>query len=405
MQPSVSGLMPGLPHGAYSSYHGTVGPSDDAGASAPSTGTVLAGGMTAYAMDAAGGGGGIGGHWAPRLTPRTALSVDREDCLAFDGVVAASPLPTAGEALTPRRVRPSSSGAYGGQSSSRGSYSAFGQSPDATELHCSGRASRRKVQGSSAALRSRGGVTVAMLEATVFNPDVPSLLASESALDHDIAALLVAGERFRLSGIVIFFTCQGLLMGLSLLAATASRMKPALLAEALGILEPWMTSMSIALAEVALVGCILRMLSMLERAAASAVAASASSEDDVEAAGSGGQRDLQRRAWAQASFSVIGAMANFAVLICCLLSCSDGDSYGAAVWSATAPGSWKADGAKLLLSLRAWFALLAMAPVVLDMQCLVSPPLPAAALLRLLTTGTSGCGDGSFRAAGPAAKA
>lgn len=217
---------------------------------------------------------------------------------------------------------------------------------------------------------------IAVLRATALDADTAQL-AEEDAVDRTVLELLTKCEGCKLSAAVMFFACQGLLSGLCLvLGCLAFAATDEGLVQALLVLEPYLTGFSTALAEVSVIGYVLRVLHSQERTRATEMNCESDDQDVSD------ERDLNRQAWGQAALGLISAICNMLVLVVCLLGTRNGVAllhYGPSVRPGEGSWEWHVDGARLFLRLRAGFGLFALGPAVLDARLLVMPLLPLGA--------------------------
>lgn len=222
-----------------------------------------------------------------------------------------------------------------------------------------------------------------------------------ASLDADVAALacdgveggifeyLAQGERWHLLLAATTCLCQGILAGLSLVAgsiATSAYVGGERLAEALAVLEPLLSGLSLSLAEAALVGCVLRALHARDRAVAEHVTS------EVDAAKQGTEQDcpgrlaVRQQSILQVTLGTTSALANAAVVSLCLFGQRNDmrRASGLVPWMLRGDDDdsnvWSPDQAFLLLALRAAFGLFALGPTLFDLQSLVVPALSPSGL-------------------------
>lgn len=251
----------------------------------------------------------------------------------------------------------------------------------------------RRVQRNAPAVSSRrwppgrswttAGVTAASLDA-----DAAALAISDES-DLSVFELLVQGERWHLLLAATTCVCQGLLAGLSLVVgsiATSAYIGGERLANALEVLEPLLTGLSLSLAEVALIGCLLRALHARDRAVVEAAtlddgAAKHGTEQDCP-----GRDAVRQQSILQVTLGTTSALANAGVVFLCLLGQRNDSrrASGFVPWTlledSDDSGIWDPDRAFLLLALRAGFGLFALGSTLFDLQFLVVPALSPSGL-------------------------
>merc|ERR1712151_296524 len=109
---------------------------------------------------------------------------------------------------------------------------------------------------------------------------------------------------------VSIFFCQGLLLGLSFIAALmAIRFDSEHLFDCLQLLEPWFSAMMLVCSEIALVGSLLQVCQARERLSAIPDALLRQPHQHLV--------QIRRASRAQASLSIALALANVVVMACC----------------------------------------------------------------------------------------
>merc|ERR1712008_407895 len=119
----------------------------------------------------------------------------------------------------------------------------------------------RKIQPASVPQLHNGWTCVKMsgLEAFAFDADAQELEVSDAVDSNLMELLMEAEECTTLTAMVSTFFCQGLLLGLSFIAALmAIRFDSEHLFDCLQLLEPWFSAMMLVCSEIALVGSLLQ---------------------------------------------------------------------------------------------------------------------------------------------------
>lgn len=241
--------------------------------------------------------------------------------------------------------------------------------------------------------------TIASLRAIAL--DLDTLLLGSSAGDEQIFDLACQAEGSKLSLAVLFFACQGILFGLSLInfalvfvsrptASSGTTEKDAskgaaALTEALRVLEPCLTGFTTIFAEIACIGTALRAFWARERKIANRALEPLDLGSDQ--LNSDSENAILREDSAQLTLCTIAAVANFCVVVSCLL----GNANTTALSFYDSPGitgtgteglitgdatRWHVTASRLCLGFRSGFSFFALLPVLLDAKYLVSPTLP-----------------------------
>mmetsp|Transcript_115245 Transcript_115245/g.325668 ORF Transcript_115245/g.325668 Transcript_115245/m.325668 type:complete len:464 (+) Transcript_115245:141-1532(+) len=337
---------------------------------------------------------------SPAAYPSPALEIWREDVAEFDSVLhsAASP-----KSRRPQRNRAVDVYVQNGRNPSNFrsvpsdrakrvyGFSAAELSPD--DRGSSHREARKQRESARSPTEMH---SIGAFNATMLDPCTAELATSVDPVDLDIFDLIARAETWRLNINGIFLGCQTLLAGLCLIVAwLAQTVKDGRLTEALCALEPFLSGLTLALAQTALVGGILRILSIHEAMLPMTVV---SVTDPLSA-----ERAARRAAWGRATLPTICTLANAGVVATCLLgarstaalleayedggavvhqtpfnaTATSGYVAAASYWSvAMRHSQWHEGAARIRLGIRAFFGLFAAFPALLEVQQLMSPRLP-----------------------------
>eukprot|EP00929_Paragymnodinium_shiwhaense_P091960 TRINITY_DN51845_c0_g1_i1.p1 TRINITY_DN51845_c0_g1~~TRINITY_DN51845_c0_g1_i1.p1 ORF type:complete len:473 (-),score=93.14 TRINITY_DN51845_c0_g1_i1:281-1699(-) len=224
--------------------------------------------------------------------------------------------------------------------------------------------------------------SIAAVQAATSDADAARLATSEDAADMDIFALATLTEAAKIRATFLMLACQAVLSGLclvSLWVAFASYREETLVA-ALHVLEPGLSGITLAFAQISLVGSVLRVLAAHDLAATLYADLS--------------ERDSRRMAWAQATSGTMAALSNLVVVVCCLVGTrgltavlhggpqsADGflaPSVQAAWPAATEHAAWHSKVIGVLFGLRSGFGLFAGLCAFLDAQRLILPQVRSA---------------------------
>eukprot|EP00931_Biecheleriopsis_adriatica_P048999 TRINITY_DN28332_c0_g2_i1.p1 TRINITY_DN28332_c0_g2~~TRINITY_DN28332_c0_g2_i1.p1 ORF type:complete len:415 (-),score=85.51 TRINITY_DN28332_c0_g2_i1:32-1276(-) len=314
--------------------------------------------------------------YAPRVAAAQPLQVHVEDCY-FDTLVApgATSSPMFAGSPSPRAVAhepevyvqslraPSSFKALSPEKARKLGFGST-QSVHRHRGRSTDHAAKGRVDDSS--VEQVASLNITAVEAALLDADVAALGAkAQGTQDRDVFDLVAACQGSRLLSCLVCFTSQGLLLGASLLTGLLALSASAASSEAV---EPSLRGMTMAAAQFCLVGNVLQASHGYESKLAGAdigPITSAGSED--------AERDLNLRAWSGVANSAVAAVANVAVLLCCLLG--------------TSAAFAEVGDREMLLRFRAGFGLFAIWPAFLDMKHKVLPLLPVGALMPLLGRG------------------
>jgi len=316
------------------------------------------------------------------------MEVHREDC-EFDGVVAQ---PFGIRRGAPSAAGPSEEVVFVQHARNCGD---FKQVTPATARQIygvgDGRQTRRgrcgKRENSNQKSVSARSWTFAEVAAASLDADVAALAGD--GVERGIFEFLAQGERWHLLVAASTCLCQGVLAGLSLVAgsiATSAYVGGERLAEALGVLEPILSGLSLSLAEAALVGCVLRALHARDGAVAKHVTIEIDSPKHSTEQDCPGRLAVRQQSILQVTLGSSSALANAAVVSLCLLGQRNDmrRASGLVPWMMVGDDDnsnvWSPDQAFLLLALRAAFGLFALGPTLLDLQSLVVPALSPSGL-------------------------
>jgi hypothetical protein len=250
-------------------------------------------------------------------------------------------------------------------------------------------------------------LSVAAARAAALDRDVLTLDSATS--DDMVFELITSGESCKLSAALLFFACQGVLFGLSLLNAAlvlASRAQTheadnsyrryedsgaQVLADGLLALEPYLTGFTTTFAQIACIGSLSRSYHARERANAAGVPESCLPDGD-QTASEGDEQTVRQEALRQASLCGIASIANMAALLSCLVGSANATAlsfYGSPAASDTGitgfgadMAKWHVTAARLSLGLRAGFGMFAMIPMLMDAQYLIAPTIPGIAFAQ-----------------------
>lgn len=295
--------------------------------------------------------------------PGGPLQVDKEDCTSFSGfhaVVLSSP------SVSPEH-RAVPAAAYYVESPRRNGGFVHVAPRRARQRYGIGHPSQspaRRSPSPSAGIgeqqRRQWALTVSAVQALAVHEDATELISGD-AVDLEVFALLAASEQSKLLWAIVACASQGLLVGLSLVASMLTSLEEgSVFASTLCALEPGFTGLSAACAEICLVW---RALCAL------------------------GSSEAVQRTWRDATFDLLLALANAAVLLSsALLSASGAENcwQRAVQGSASRPGSVDEDAGRSLLRVHAGCGLVALGLAMLEMWRLVSPRLPPEAVTQLL---------------------